>query len=111
VQAFVDKASAAIFCIVFLAVAVAELRARAVIRPFQIHRVELKSLHLVDPVVELGQHAAPKWLLHADLAAAQHQAVALAQAVAQKSLLAIHAVQHQAADVLLASLSFPCSRA
>lgn len=80
----------ATFCIVCSVVAVAELPALAAIHRLVIHRVEPKWLHLVDRVVALDQAAALKSLHHAVPDAAQHQAVE------QKSLLAIHAVQLQA---------------
>ena len=87
---------------------VAEHPARAVILRLRIHRAEPKWLH-ADPVVQLIHRVAPKWLLHADLVAVQ------LQAVAQKSLHAIHA-EHQAVAlkahaVLLASLFFRLLRA
>jgi hypothetical protein len=70
--------------------------------------VELKWLH-ADLVVQLIHHVVPKWLLHADLVAVQHQAAAL------KSLHAIHAallaVALKAHAVLLASLFFQLLRA
>ncbi|MCY2982559.1 MAG: hypothetical protein NTY15_02875 [Planctomycetota bacterium] len=77
----------ATFCIVCSVVVVAELPARAAIHRLVIHRVEPKWLHLVVRVVALDQAAALKSRHHADQ---QHQAVA------QKSLLAIHAMQLQA---------------
>ncbi len=68
---------------------VAEHPARAVILRSWTLRAELKWLP-AEPVVQLIHRVAPKWLLLADLASVQ------LQAVAQKSLHAIHA-EHQAA--------------
>jgi hypothetical protein len=90
----VARALVATFCIVCSVVVVAELPARAAIHRLVIHRVEPKWLHHVDRVVALDQAVALKSLHLAVPDAAQLQAVD--QAVAQKSLLAILAVQLQA---------------
>jgi len=86
---------------------VAEHPARAAILRSWILRAELKWLH-ADLVVQLIHRVAPKWLLHADQASLQ------LQAVAQKSLLAILAELQAAAlkahAALLVSLFFQLLR-
>ena len=99
-----DRALAATFCIVYSVVAAVELLALAAIHRLPIHPVEPKWLHRVVQVV--AQHQAVQ----------QHQAADLVadQAVALRSLLAIHAAlqaaewKARAAD--LADRSFRLSK-